>query len=141
MHSHNKRKLRKVAAAMLLFGTASAILAEPPVSATAGQNGTFAKEQPLLVFKLVEGAQGSPYPYTPRTLTIPAGREVVLEITDHIGGCALVTDFPNLGPNGGTVRAKVPVGQTRTVMIRAPKPGRYRYHCSGNMYYGVIVAE
>lgn len=96
---------------------------------------------PMPVFKLIEGAKGSPDPYTPRVLDIPAGREVALEITDHIGGCALVTMFPGLGPNGGTVRARVPVGQTRRVLIRAAKPGQYRYHCSGNMYFGEIVAR
>ena len=90
---------------------------------------------------LVEGAKGSPDPYTPRVLDIPAGRQVALEITDNIGGCALVTVFPGLGPNGGTVRARVPVGETRRVVIRAAKPGRYRYHCSESMYFGEIVAR
>lgn len=93
------------------------------------------------VFKLVEGAKGSPDPYTPRVLNIPAGQNVVLEITDHIGGCALVTIFPGLGVHGGIVRARVPVGQTRRVVIRATKSGQYRYHCSGNMYFGEIVAH
>lgn len=93
------------------------------------------------VFKLVEGAKGSPDPYTPRVLNIPSGRNVVLEITDHIGGCALVTIFPGLGVHGGMVRARVPVGQTRRVVIRAAKPGQYRYHCSGSMYFGEIVAH
>lgn len=93
------------------------------------------------VFKLVEGQKASPDPYTPRVLVIPAGRTVILEITDHIGGCALVTIFPELAPDGGTVRARVPVGQTRRVVIRAAKPGQYRYHCSGNMFFGEIVAR
>ena len=55
------------------------------------------------VFKLVEGAKGSPDPYTPRVLDIPAGRQVALEITDNIGGCALVTVFPRLGADGSAV--------------------------------------
>jgi plastocyanin len=93
------------------------------------------------VYKLVEGAKGSPAPYTPSVLHIPAGRTVALDITDHIGGCALVTVFPGLGPRGGSIRARVPVGQTRRILIRAPKPGRYRYHCSGDMYFGEIVAR
>lgn len=93
------------------------------------------------VFELVEGQKGSPDPYTPRVLVIPAGRTVILEITDHIGGCALVTIFPGLAPDGGTVRARVPVGQTRRVVIRAAKPGQYRYHCAGNMFFGEIVAR
>lgn len=95
----------------------------------------------LPVFKLVEGAKGSPDPYTPRELDIPAGRQVALEITDNIGGCALVTVFPGLGVDGSTVRAQVPVGQTRRVVILAAKPGRYRYHCSENMFFGEIVAR
>lgn len=37
------------------------------------------------VFKLVEGAKGSPNPYTPRVLRIPAGQKVVVEITNHLG--------------------------------------------------------
>lgn len=146
MHSCHSRNLRIVVAAMLtagaiLLGAALPALADgaPPTPTARAPN--LATAAPLPVFELVEGAKGSPYPYTPRSLTIPAGRKVTLRITDHIGGCALVTDFPYLGPNGSTVQAKVPVGQTRTVVIRAPKPGRYRYHCSENMYFGVIVAK
>lgn len=95
----------------------------------------------LPVFKLIEGAKGSPDPYTPRVLHIPAGQRVALEITDNIGGCAMVTLFPGLGTDGKTVRARVPVGQTRRIIIRAAKPGRYRYHCAGHMYFGEIVAR
>ena len=93
------------------------------------------------VFKLVVGAKGSPDPYTPRVLTIPVGRQVALEITDNIGGCALVTVFPGLGADGGTVRARVPVGQTQRIVILAAKPGHYHYHCSANMFSGEIVAR
>ncbi|HEU0196129.1 MAG TPA: cupredoxin domain-containing protein, partial [Nevskiaceae bacterium] len=139
------RTLRLLVAALLaagavLLGTALPALAGDAPSTTVERAASRAAAVPIPVFELVEGAKGSPYPYTPRSLTIPAGRNVALRITDHIGGCALVTDFPHLGPNGSTVQARVPVGQTRTVMIRAPKPGHYRYHCSGNMYFGVIVA-
>jgi plastocyanin domain-containing protein len=93
------------------------------------------------IFKLIEGAKGSPYPYTPKVLTIPAGRKVALDVTDNIGGCALVTVFPDLGANGGAVRASVPVGQTRRIVILAAKPGRYPYHCSENMFFGEIDAR
>ena len=93
------------------------------------------------VFKLVEGAKGSPDPYTPRVLNVPVGKKVALDITDNIGGCALVTVFPGLAPDGGDVRARVPVGQTKRVVILAAKPGKYRYHCSENMYFGEIVAR
>ena len=146
MHSYHSRNLRVVVAAMLtagaiLLGAALPALAGGAPSTTVERTSGRAAAAPLPVFELVEGAKGSPDPYTPRSLTIPAGRKVILKITDHIGGCALVTDFPNLGPNGSTVMAKVPVGQTRTVVIRAPKPGHYHYHCSGNMYFGVIVAK
>lgn len=92
-------------------------------------------------FKLVVGAKGSPDPYTPRVLEIPAGKKIALDVTDNIGGCALVTVFPNLGPDGGTVRASVPVGQTRRVVLVAARPGRYPYHCSENMFFGEIVAR
>lgn len=95
----------------------------------------------LPIYKLIEGAKGSPYPYTPSVLKIPAGRKVLLKITDHLGGCALVTVFPHMGQNGETVRARVPVGQTRKIVIRVPKPGRYRYHCADNMYFGTILAQ
>lgn len=96
---------------------------------------------PMPTFKLVVGAKGSPDPYTPRVLDIPAGKKDALDVTDNIGGCALVTIFPDLGPNGATVRASVPVGQTRRVVLLAAKPGRYRYHCSENMFFGEIVAR
>lgn len=92
-------------------------------------------------FKLVIGVKGSPDPYTSRVLNIPAGEKIALDVTDNIGGCALVTIFPNLGPEGATVRASVPVGQTRRVVLLAAKPGRYRYHCSENMFFGEIVAR
>lgn len=96
---------------------------------------------PLPVFSLVEGAKKSPYPYSPNKLVIPAGKKVVLKITDHLGGCALVTVFPKLGPNGGAVRARVPVGQTRKIVVRATSPGHYPYHCADDMYYGEIIAR
>ena len=92
-------------------------------------------------FKIVEGRKGSPYLYNPQVLDIPADKPVALKITDFVGGCALSTVFPRLGPHGGTVTATVPLGKTRRIMIEAPAPGRYRYHCSENMYFGEIVAH
>lgn len=108
-----------------------------PVTNTQGTRPSDA----MPTFKLVVGAKGSPDPYTPRVLNIPADRKVALDVTDNIGGCALVTIFPNLGPDGATVRASVPVGQMRRVVLLAAKPGRYRYHCSENMFFGEIVAR
>lgn len=93
------------------------------------------------VFRIIEGAKGAPTAYTPGVLDIPAGVPVAVEITDNVGGCGLITVFPGLGLDGGEARARVPVGQTRRVVIRAPKPGRYRYHCSENMFFGEIVAH
>lgn len=117
-------------------------LAVPAMAAATSQPSRHpAAPGAMPAFSLIEGAKGSPNPYTPRVLKIPAGRKVALKITDHLGGCALVTVFPGLAPDGGDVRARVPVGQTRRVVIRAPKPGRYRYHCAGNMYYGIIEAR
>lgn len=112
-----------------------------PSSGPASNAGPQTVVSQMPVFKVIEGAKGSPYPYTPRVLDIPAGKKVALEITDNIGGCQLVTVFPGLGVNGNTVRARVPVGDTRRIVIRAAKPGTYRYHCSENMYFGEIVAE
>ncbi|TAN06686.1 MAG: hypothetical protein EPN38_07440 [Rhodanobacteraceae bacterium] len=142
-HSRNPRRVAPalLAACVMLLGAALPALAGDAPATAVGRAASPAATAPLPVFELVEGAKGSPYQYTPRSLTIPAGRKVALKITDHIGGCALVTDFPHLGPNSSTVQARVPVGQTRTVVIRAPKPGHYRYHCSENMYFGVIVAK
>jgi len=94
-----------------------------------------------LVLKIIEGSSGSAIPYTPAVLHIPADRKVAIDLTDNIGGCGLVTVFPELGVNGGAVRALVPVGQIRRVVIRAPKPGHYRYHCSENMFFGEIIAR
>lgn len=119
--------------------TAASIVAssDKPASKVDAQPGSDA----MPVFKLVEGAKGSPDPYTPRVLDVPAGKKVALEITDNIGGCALVTVFPGLGADGSAVRASVPVGQTRRIVIFASKPGHYRYHCSENMFFGEIVAR
>lgn len=104
-------------------------------------SAAIAASDAMPTFELVVGAKGSPDPYTPRVLDIPAGQKIALDVTDNIGGCALVTIFPNLGPDGATVRASVPVGQTRRVVLLAAKPGRYRYHCSENMFFGEIVAR
>lgn len=93
------------------------------------------------VFHIVEGQPGSPYPYSPSTLHIPAGRIVAVELTDNLGGCGLVTVFPGLALDGGDARARVPVGTTRRIYLKAPRPGRYRFHCAENMYFGAIVAE
>ncbi len=140
----------KLAAAALLLvlltiGSPQGVNAAESTSASAASTAIAARAAAATagvpVFKIVEGAKGSPDPYTPRVLEIPAGREVALDITDNIGGCALVTVFPGLGLNGRTVRARVPVGQTRRVLIRAAKAGRYRYHCGGDMYFGEIVAR
>lgn len=129
--------------AFVVGGTLGSATAAPAPSSTSGSTsstGTHATAN-MPVFRLIEGEKGSANPYTPAALNIPAGKKVVLEITDHLGGCALVTVFPGLGVNGGTVRARVPVGQTRRIVIRAPKAGRYRYHCSESMYFGEIVAH
>ena len=127
-----------VVAAVLVVGLElHARAAEPARAAPGAHHAAVA----IPIFKIVEGAKGSADPYTPRVLEIPVGRTVALDITDHIGGCALVTVFPRLGVDGETVRARVPVGQTRRVLIRAAKPGRYRYHCAGEMYFGEILAR
>lgn len=89
---------------------------------------------------LVEGQAGSPYPYTPDVLRIHAGRLIAIKLTDNLGGCGLSTVFPKLKPGGGT-QAEVPVGATRVVLVRAPHPGTYVFHCSGDMYFGRIVAS
>jgi len=94
-----------------------------------------------LVYHIVEGESGSAYPYTPDVLRVPAGQVVAIKLTDYLGGCGLVTVFPGLAPGGGDARARVPVGATESVYIRAPRPGRYPFHCSGNMYFGTIVAH
>lgn len=84
------------------------------------------------VVRFIEGSPGSASPYTPAVLHIPADWNVAMDLTDNIGGCCgLVTVFPGLGVSGGTVRVLVPVGQTRQIVIRPPRLGRHRYHCSG----------
>ena len=93
------------------------------------------------VFRIIEGKAHSVYPYSPTVLTIPAHRTIAVMVTDYLGGCGLVTVFPGLGAHGGTARLRVPIGQTRTVILHASKPGRYRYHCAGDMYFGTIVAR
>ena len=111
---------------------------------TADRTATVAKAPlpaDVPVFRITEGQPGSPYPYSPSTLHIPAGRVVAVELTDNLGGCGLVTVFPGLAVNGGDARARVPVGTTQRIYLKAPRPGRYRFHCSENMYFGTIIAE
>ena len=93
------------------------------------------------VYHLIEGADATGYPYQPRTLVIPVQQGVQVAITDHIGGCLLRTVFEGLGPNGRAAEITVPVGQTRSVTLYAPRPGRYAFHCGADMYSGTVVAR
>lgn len=93
------------------------------------------------LFHLTEGGGASGYPYAPRTLVLPAHRPVRVAVTDHIGGCLLSTIFEGLGSKGRAVQITVPVGETRIAELYAPRAGRYRYHCGGDMYSGTIVAK
>jgi Cupredoxin-like domain len=136
-----------IAASVSIFMAAGAVQTSDAADASissgkpAASTDRHATIDVMPTFKLVVGAKGSPDPYTPRVLNIPAGKKIAVDVTDNIGGCALVTIFPDLGPDGATVRASVPVGQTRRVVLLAAKPGRYRYHCSENMFFGEIVAQ
>ena len=103
--------------------------------------GQYASGGTLPVVKIIEGSPGSVSLYTPAVLHTPARKDIALDLTDNIGGCGLVTVFPGLGVDGRTVRALVPLGQTRRIVIRAARPGQYRYHCSENMFSGELVAR
>ena len=92
-------------------------------------------------YHLIEGADATGYPYQPRKLVIPARQAIQLAVTDHIGGCLLSTVFEGLGPGGNAAEITVPVGDTRTVQLYAPRAGRYVFHCGGNMYSGTVVAQ
>lgn len=92
-------------------------------------------------YTLTEGADATGYPYEPRTLVIPAGQAVPVAVTDHIGGCLLSTVFEGLGPDGRAAEVTVPVGDTRVIELYARHPGRYPFHCGGNMYSGTVVAR
>lgn len=90
---------------------------------------------------MTEGADATGYPYEPRTLVIPAGQTARVAVTDHIGGCLLSTIFEGLGPGGHAAEVTVPVGDTRVIELYARHPGRYRFHCGGDMYSGTVVAR
>ena len=92
-------------------------------------------------YTLTEGADATGYPYQPRTLVIPAGHAIRVTVTDHIGGCLLSTIFEGLGPDGHAAEVTVPVGDTRIVWLYARHPGRYPFHCGGQMYSGTVVAR
>ena len=96
---------------------------------------------PDRAYHLTEGADATGYPYQPRTLVIPVRHTVTVAVTDHIGGCLLRTVFEGLGPKGHAVAITVPVGQTRTVALYAPRRGRYAFHCGAFMYNGTVVAR
>ena len=103
-----------------------------PASLAAGPNTP--------AYTIVEGQAGYDYPYDPQVLHVKAGRPFLIHLTDHLGGCGLDTVFPGLGRGGTTVIENVPVGATRTVVLDAPHPGTYAYHCGSAMYFGKIVA-
>ncbi|MGH8413270.1 MAG: cytochrome c biogenesis protein CcdA [Gammaproteobacteria bacterium] len=92
-------------------------------------------------YTLTEGADATGYPYQPRTLVIPSGQTVQVAVTDHIGGCLLRTIFEGLGPDGHEAEITVPVGATRVLQLYASHPGRYVFHCGGNMYSGTVLAQ
>ena len=92
-------------------------------------------------YQIIEGQQGYPYPYDPVNLTVPAGKTVIIALTDNLGGCGLETIFVGLGVHGGNVVANVPVGSTKYVEVFATSPGIYSYHCGADMYYGNIIAQ
>ncbi len=96
---------------------------------------------PAPQYQLAQGADPTGYPYQPRTLTIPAGRDIEIAITDHVGGCLLETVFEGLGAGGHAASLTVPVGETRVVRLHAPRRGHYTFHCGGNMYSGTVVAQ
>lgn len=93
------------------------------------------------VVNIVEGQAGSAYPYSPAVVHLRAGRLVAIRITDNLGGCGLATVFPGLAPKGGIAQVVVPVGATKVVLIRAPRPGTFVFHCASDMYFGRIVAS
>ncbi len=93
------------------------------------------------LYRLTEGADATGYPYQPRIFDIPARQAIDIAVTDHIGGCLLRTIFEGLGPDGRAAEITVPVGQTRSVVLYAPHPGRYAFHCGANMYSGTVVAR
>ena len=99
----------------------------------------------LPTFNLTEGASnnifaGYPNLYQPDPLIIPATTPARIRLTDYAGGCGLETVFVGLGPNGTSVSATVPVGNTSYVNVYAPSPGNYTVHCGADMYWGEIKA-
>ncbi len=93
------------------------------------------------VYHIVEGEPDYPYVYYPDNITVPAGKIVIISLTDNVGGCALETIFQGLGVHGGNAVVNVPVGATKYIEILAPTPGTYVFHCGADMYYGYIRAE
>lgn len=92
-------------------------------------------------YSVIVGADATGYPYQPRVFHVPVRHAFHVVITDHIGGCLLNTVFEGLAPQGGNAEVVVPVGQTRTITLYAPRPGRYIFHCGGNMYSGTLIAH
>lgn len=92
-------------------------------------------------YSLIVGADATGYPYRPRVLHVPVRQAFRVLIIDHVGGCLLRTVFEGLAPHGGNAEIVVPVGQTRTIMLYASRPGRYIFHCGENMYSGTVIAR
>lgn len=125
------------------------VIAAVGLYAALGRGGTSggqvaASAKGLPVHRVVEGAvragfNGHFYPYDPAVLHVKAGHPFALRLFDRVGGCELDTDFPGLGEGGGTAVAAVPVRTTKTIVLEAPHPGTYTYHCA--MYSGKIIAS
>ena len=104
-------------------------------------SGAQTKKQPAHhTYQLIESAK-TDYPYSPRTLNIPAGQVVRVAVTDRAGGCMVRTIFEGLGPSGHAAEITVPKGKTRVVQLYATHPGRYAFHCGMKMFSGTVVAR
>lgn len=74
--------------------------------------------------------------YEPNAVTVPAGTPVRLALKAAARlGCTSIFRIPKLN-----VEEELIAGQTTTVVVTAPTPGRYTFTCGMGMYTGTIEA-
>ena len=79
--------------------------------------------------------RGTPYGYDKTQITVKAGSPVRLDFSaDPASGCGRQIIVDNVGVNLVSKN-----GETVSATFTPPSPGQYKYHCSMNMFRGVLT--
>ena len=98
-------------------------------------NGDVQVQQPSGEEQVV-ALRGTPRGYDKSSITVKSGTPVKFQFSaDPNSGCGRQVIIDNVGVNLVSRN-----GETVTAAFTPPSPGQYRYHCSMNMFRGVLIA-